>query len=705
MDNIFYYICVPFGFLMKCCWQLVSNYGLAIVLFTLVSKIVLLPVSVWIQKNSITMVKIQPEINFLKAKFYGDTEAIAEGQAKLFKERKYRPMLSLIPLIIQIVLLMAVVEIIYHPLSYLFAVPDDTIRALFDYLGSDVTSNQLPIVEAIKNGTIQASTSIPGVSGDALAEIVSSVRDFDLSFCGFQLSVIPTEVWGIYLLIPIAAGLSSFVLCFTQNLANVIQHEQGKLSKYGLMILSVAISLYLGCFVPAGIALYWIASNLFSVAQMYILNAAINPKKYVDYEALERSRKQLADIEALETPQKKDANYRKNKKREKKDYKQFFRVVNKHVVFYSEKSGFYKYFEALIEELLERSNLTIHYVTNDPDDQIFRIAQQQPRIRPYYIGLKKLIPLMMLMECDIVVMTTPDFDKYYLKRSRIRKEIEYIYLPHDMMSVHMGFKEGALDAFDTIFCSGEHVVNEVRATERVYGLPEKKLVPFGYPLADRLVEAGKEERSRHVTGKRKKILIAPSWQEDNLLDSCIDTLIEQLYGEAYQLIVRPHPEYAKRFSARLQSLVEKYKDKSSEGLVFELDFSKNDSITTSDLLITDWSGIAPEFCFATGRPALFVNTKLKCLNPNWENLGLTPVEISLRDELGRSVEKQDLNKTAEIVREMLENTARYHDRIDARFETLIYNHGKAGAEGAKYILQSLMEKRNQNVDKKTGETP
>lgn len=695
MDQIFYYICVPFGFLMKCCWQLVSNYGLAILLFTLVSKIVLLPVSVWIQKNSITMVKIQPEINFLKAKFYGDKEAIAEGQAKLFKQQKYRPMLSLIPLIIQIVLLMAVVEIIYHPLSYLFAVPDDTVRVLFDFLGIDVTSNQLPIVEAIKNGTINASSVIPGVSGEVLTDLVSSVQGFDLSFCGFQLSAIPTEVWGIYTLIPVVAGLSSFVLCFTQNLANVIQHEQGKLSKYGLMILSVAISLYLGCFVPAGIALYWIASNLFSVAQMYLLNAAINPKKYVDYEALERSRKQLAEIEALETPRKKDANYRKNKKREKKDYKQFFRVVNKHVVIYSEKSGFYKYFEAVIGELLKRSNLTIHYVTNDPDDQIFRIAEQQPRIRPYYIGLKKLIPLMMLMECDIVVMTTPDFDKYYLKRSRMKKDIEYIYLPHDMMSVHMGFKEGALDAFSTIFCSGEHVANEVRATEKVYGLPEKKLVPFGYPLADRLVEAGREERLHHVTGKRKKILIAPSWQEDNLLDSCIDTLIEQLYGEEYQLIVRPHPEYAKRFGARMQSLVEKYKDKTGDGLVFELDFSTNNSITTSDLLITDWSGIAPEFCFATGRPALFVNTKLKCLNPNWENLGLAPVEISLRDELGRSVEKQDLDHTAEIVGEMLANASDYRERIDARFETLIYNHGKAGAEGAKYILQSLMEKRTQ----------
>ena len=355
----------------------------------------------------------------------------------------------------------------------------------------------------------------------------------------------------------------------------------------------------------------------------------------------------------------------------------------------------------MINELLARSNLTIHYVTNDPNDIIFEIAEKEPRIRPYYIGLKKMIPLMMLMESDIMIMTTPDLNKFYLKRSRIKKDMEYIYLPHDMMSIHMGFREGAFDDFDTVFCAGEHIVNELRATERLYHLPEKTLVPFGYPLADALVKAGEEERKNHVAGKRKKILIAPSWQEDNLLDSCLDQLIEQLYGENYQLIVRPHPEYVKRYKAKMQAIVDQYAEKTGEGLIFELDFSTNESITTSDLLITDWSGIAPEFCFSTGRPALFINTKIKCLNPNWQNIGLTPVEISLREELGRTLDPKDLGKTAEVVEELLRNTESYRKKIDRRFETFIFNHGCAGAEGAKYILRSLVEKKKKGVDKQT----
>ena len=117
MDTLIYYVCIPLGYLMKWCWQLVNNYGLAIILFTLATKFILLPISVWIQKNSILMVKIQPEVNFLKARLSGNIDAIAEEQSKLFKREHYYPILSIIPLLLQIFLLLAVVYIIYHPMS------------------------------------------------------------------------------------------------------------------------------------------------------------------------------------------------------------------------------------------------------------------------------------------------------------------------------------------------------------------------------------------------------------------------------------------------------------------------------------------------------------------------------------------------------------------------------------------------------------
>ena len=695
MDFVLYYVCIPLGILMKWCWQLIGNYGLAIILFTLATKIVLLPFSVWIHKNSINMVKIQPAINFLKVNHYGDMDTFADEQAKLFKKEKYHPMLSLVPLALQIFLLLGVVQIIYHPMDYLFSIDRETVSALASFIGADTADSayQLKIIEAVKAGEIALTSTIPNVSADVLSQVISAVSDFETTLLGFNLSVIPAEVWGIYTLMPVIAGFSSWVLCFTQNLSNVIQHEQSKLSQHGLTILSVGISLYLGIGVPSGIAVYWIASNVFSIIQMYILNAIINPKKYVDYDALEKSRKALADIEKLDEGKKKDPNYKKNRAREKKDYKRFFSIVNKHLVVYSEKSGFYKYFEALIKELTDRSNIVVHYITNDPDDVIFKIAEENPHIKPYYIGLKKMIPLMMKLEADIVVMTTPDLDKYYIKRSLMKKDVEYIYVPHDMMSVHMGFREGALDAFDTIFCTGDHVVREVRATEKVYGLPEKTLVKFGYPFADKLIEAGENERKNHVPTEKKEILIAPSWQEDNLLDSCIDTLIEKLYCEDYHITVRPHPEYVKRYAARMQAITDRYADKVGDKLSFELDFSHNKSVYSSDLLITDWSGIALEYCFATKRPAVFVNTKMKCMNPNWKKIDCTPTEIILRDKVGISVNKEDLVHCNETVKTLFDNAAEYEKIIADTLSSHLYNIGSAAEAGADYILNSLVEKK------------
>ena len=694
MDTINYYLCIPLGYLMKGCWLLVNNYGLAILLFTLATKLVLTPLSVWIHKNSILMVKIQPQINFLKAEYSGNLDVIAEKQSKLFKKEHYHPMLSIIPLILQIVILLAVVYIIYHPLSYLFGISADSIELLAKYIGADTGSSsyQLEIIDAIKNGTISASTQIEGISSESMAGIVKSVGNFQIDFLGLNLSKVPTVVWGWYVLVPILAGGSSWAMCFTQNLSNVLQHEQGKLNKYGIMVISVILSLYLGLFVPVGIAMYWTASNLFSIAQMYILNAIINPKKYVDYEALEESRVALANSKAFGKIDKKDPLYKVMKKREKQDYKKIQHIANKHLVFYSEKSGFYKYYKDLIDELLQKSNVVIHYITNDYNDIIFEIAKTEPRIKPYYIGLKKLTLLMMMIETDMFVMTTPDLDKYYLKRSFLKKDIEYVYAPHDTLSVHAGFKEGAFDAFDTVLCAGPHIVTELRKIEEVYKLKPKNLVEFGFPFLDELVSKVKSENLAAPPNGKKEILIAPSWGEDNILDSCLDGIIESLNDSSYHITVRPHPEYVKRYGFRMNQILEKYADRDEAHLTFEMDFSTNKSIYSSDILITDWSGIALEFCFATERPAVFVNTKFKVLNPNWEKIGITPVEQDIRNKLGKAVEKDDVLDINKTVEELFDKAEEYKANISAYYQNLIFNHDTAAKKGAEYILKSLAAK-------------
>ena len=688
----------PLGFIMKWCYNFLGDYGFAIILFTLLTKFILLPLSIWVQKNSIKMVQMQPAINRIKSKFFGDADTIADEESKLYKEYKYNPLSSIIPLVAQIVLLMGVVAVIYNPFEYLFNMNGELIGRI-NQVASNLSginiadsSIQLTAIEYIKNPIYTAEFS----AIDGIGSYLDLIKNFRLSFFGINLSYTPSIVWGITTLVPIVAGLSSFWLCIAQNTANVLQVEQSKISQWSMLALSVGLSLYLGFFVPAGIALYWIASNLFAIAQLYLLNMAIPPKKYVDYAELEASREELAQLNAMvekKKPFKKD----ENAKREKADYKRFFSIKNKHLVFYSERSGFYKYYKELVEFILAKTTVAIHYITNDPNDIVFELAKENPRLKPYYIGVKKCITLMMRLEADVVVMTTPDLDNFYLKRSLMDKNVKYIYVPHDPASMHMGFREHSLDNFDAIFCTGPHIANEVRASEKLYGTKEKELVEFGYPLIENLIASCEALEENHDS--RKQVLIAPSWQEDNLLDSCIEDLIDSIYSDEYKIIVRPHPEYMKRYKPKMDMLVEKYQDKIGENLQFELDFSSNTSVYSSDILITDWSGIGIEYGFATLKPVVFINTKIKMENENYKNIGIEPQEITLRNVLGVALEKNEIKeKFADTIKQLM-NSNDFKERLKAKRQEYFYNLGSSGSEGAKYIIRYLIDKKKEKENK------
>ena len=99
-----------FGQVMFFCYGLTDSYGLTIVLFTLLTKILLLPISILVQKNSIKMVKMYPELNRIKVKYFGNKDLASEEEYSLYKRENYHPMLDLIPVILQLVILMGVVD-------------------------------------------------------------------------------------------------------------------------------------------------------------------------------------------------------------------------------------------------------------------------------------------------------------------------------------------------------------------------------------------------------------------------------------------------------------------------------------------------------------------------------------------------------------------------------------------------------------------
>lgn len=613
-----------FGFVMNICYQAAHNYGLTIILFTFVTKIIMLPISVMVQKNSIKMVKMYPQMNHIKAQYYGNKDMISEEQYNLYKKEHYHPMLDLIPVILQLVILMGVVDAIRH------------------------------------------------------------LNVADKTFLGFDLGVVPVETLGISIMVPLLAAASSWLMCFTQNLANVLQSEQSRVNKTVTLLLSVGLSLYLGFFVPAGVGFYWIVSNLMSIALMYILNYFINPKKFIDYQALEDSKKELAQMNQYAAKAHK-ADNKEFAALEKRDYKRFMKYENKQLVFYSEKNGFYKYFQNVIELILKKTDITIHYITSDPQDEVFKL--QNENFRVYYIGENKLIVLMMKMDADMVVMTMPDLQKYHIKRSMVRSDIEYVYMDHGIGSINLMLRKHALDYFDTVFASNDIAYREIRKQEEVYGLKEKNVIKYGFGLIDNMIASYERQTVRE--NNPKIILIAPSWQEDNLLDLCIDEMLMHLLEGEYQVILRPHPQYVRHFEEKLRILENKYKE--YDHFTLQLDFSSNETVFNADVLITDWSGIAYEYSFTTLRPALFINTPMKVMNPDYEEIGVTPFDIEIRNQMGISLELNELEDINNVVEQLLHEDDYSKVRMREMRDKYLYNVSHSAEVGAKYMIDRLIE--------------
>ena len=450
---------------------------------------------------------------------------------------------------------------------------------------------------------------------------------------------------------------------------------------------------------PAGVALYWIASNIFAIVQLYLLNWAINPKKYVDYEDLEESKKELAALEGIGGNSGKKKLFEKNPyaKREKADYKRFFSVVNKHLVFYSENNGFYKYYAGMIEYILKNTNIVIHYITSDPDDSIFKKAEENSRIKAYYIGEKKLITLMMKLDADVVVMTMPDLENYHIKRSYIRKDIEYIYIPHGMDSLNMTMRTGSMDHFDTVFCTGKHQKEEIKKTEKIYELPEKTLVEWGYCLLDSMRDDYNKMEKK--VSDVKSILIAPSWQKDNIVDSCLDELLDNLKGHGYKITVRPHPQHVRHMPERMQQLKDRFAN--NNDIEIQTDFSSNSTVFEADMMITDWSGICYEYAYTTCKPVLFIDTPMKVMNPEYEKIGVEPINIWMRDSIGASLKPDEMDRIPEVVDQILKHTEDYKQKIDEFVHEYVYNLGNSAQVGADYIINAVVRKINDKKNKES----
>jgi YidC/Oxa1 family membrane protein insertase len=484
--------------------------------------------------------------------------------------------------------------------------------------------------------------------------------------------------------VPVFALAAALAFCLVQNRLSPGALSQSKRTGLFFTIFTMGLSLYFSLVTPAGVGLYWSLGNLAAIGVVLILNLLYNPKKLAT--------EALAYINANRKTSQQLKEEKHTKKalaaRERQDAARFA-AADKKLVFYALTGGQFRYYKNIIDYILENSDITIHYLTNDPNDSVFQ--HKNKRIVPYYAGHRKTVFLMLNLDTDIFVTTVPDLQTFHMKRSVARENIEYIFVPHTVGSVHVTLKEAACDHFDTVFCVGPHQAAEVRRREEYANLSKKKLIKAGYGLYDTLAQSYKEltANKNEEPDSPKKILIAPSWQPDNVLDLCIEDILTSLQGQGFEIIVRPHPQYVSLFPERMKALQERYSQ--YDDITFGLDISDNVSVFSADILITDWSNISYEFAYCTLKPCIFINTPMKIMNPNYERLGLENVDVSIRDKIGISVDVDNVRRLHKIADDLLDDQAGYRERITQVMEQYLYYPMRNGEAGGRYIIQNIQK--------------
>ena len=198
-----------------------------------------------------------------------------------------------------------------------------------------------------------------------------------------------------------------------------------------------------------------------------------------------------------------------------------------------------------------------------------------------------------------------------------------------------------------------------------------------------------EDRRIHYICSKHKILIAPSWQPENIIDLCIEQILDKYKNTPYEVIVRPHPQQVRHQMERFVEMQERYaKD---DNITIQTDFSSNSTVMDADLLITDWSDISFEYAFTTLKPVLFIDTPMKIMNPEYDKIEQKPINVTLRNVLGKAISVNDIDNILEISTDMLKQKDMYRKQIADAREKHIFNIGKSRILSGKYIMKRLME--------------
>ena len=352
------------------------------------------------------------------------------------------------------------------------------------------------------------------------------------------------------------------------------------------------------------------------------------------------------------------------------------------IVFYAEDFSSWTYFEPIVRELTGALGKQICYVTSSKDDQILDLHEEG--IRTFCIGSGTVRTAFFLsLEADVMVMTMPDLGTLHIKRSK--ESVHYVYVYHSLVSSHMCYRRGAFDQFDAILCVGPHHKEEIRATEELYGLKPKILIEAGYGRLDSILgfEASLPSHFTDSHSGTKRVLVAPSWGGNSLLENHGPELVEVLLGTGHHITVRPHVMMIRHRRKLLGRLQQQFGP--NPNFALDLSLGSQAVMHEYDLLVADWGGSAFEYAFGLERPVLFVDVPRKVFNPEYERIPCTPMEVQVRSEIGDIVSPDRLQEVPDRMESLLEDTGVRKDRIIEARSRWVDNLGSSGKVGAEYI--------------------
>jgi YidC/Oxa1 family membrane protein insertase len=323
------------------------------------------------------------------------------------------------------------------------------------------------------------------------------------------------------------------------------------------------------------------------------------------------------------------------------------------------------------------------------DDPI--LASTNKNILSFYIGESAArTKFFLALKAKILVMDMPDLNTYHIKRSKVYP-VHYVYLFHSMFSTHSYLRKGALDNYDTIFCVGPHHVNEIRATEKLYGLKPKTIINYGFGRLDTLLHE-KEKFGKADSDIKDLILITPSYGSENLLEICGIELIDTLLKSNFRVLLRPHFRTLKDSKKLIDSIKDKFGKNSN--FIFEDSVITSKYFHNSICMISDWSGISMEYAFTFERPIIFIDVPKKVLNPNSSDILLEPIEISLRSKLGYIISPNNLKVIPDLINDTNENN-KFSKQIRKIRSEAVFNIGESAKIGARYLVECLERKNKQ----------